>query len=131
MKSGTPEPRDLPLGSAPVTDHTPPTLTGAARALRTSLAQLRSSPLLISPTLRAAVPQLRELLECLEDAGDRLLLVEGTIGRVTDRLASLEAQVRQLQGMGGAVDAWNPTLEKPGVMPAIDYDVSNLGPPRR
>jgi hypothetical protein len=113
-----------------VKDHTTPTLIGAARAVRTSLAQLRNSPTLIfSPTLRAAVPQLVELLECLEDVGDRVTLIEASIERFEDRLSSIDAQFRADRGMGGAVETWDPTLTEPATMPSLDYDFNKLDTP--
>ena len=128
MKSGTPESRNLPLASAPVTDHTTPTLTGAARALRTSLAQLRGTAglALVSPKLREAIPQLQQLLECLEDVGDRLTILEKTAVQVDDRLNRVEACIREQHGLPIAIDRLTMTLEQPAEMPSIDYDLSKL-----
>ncbi len=110
-------------------DHTPPTLQGAARDLRTSLARLKNSALLFaSPALREAIPQLAELLECLEETDDRLTLLEKTVSRIDARLTVVHGAQLQEQGMGGAVASFTPTLTEPGVMPQLDYDLSDLVP---
>jgi hypothetical protein len=118
-----------------VKDHTPATLQGAARALGTSLATLQNSAALaFSPKLRQAIPLLSELLEALADTGDRVTIIEQNIARLQDRITTIEAMIREEQGLGGSIERWIPTLDTQPPGPAsiadaarsIDFNLDDL-----
>jgi len=74
------------------------TLVDASRELRKRLAGVTTSTtlLLAAPGLRPVLPLVAQLLHGLEDLADRVSLCE--------------ARLRQLEGMGGAVEQFRKTM---------------------